>query len=215
MKTITKELYEYQDLIKPENSKILERVLDNWALNDDNSFIWSEAEKTIKSFLNIINVNIKTYNSWLEPSFGKIDDNILELSGLRLRTWFINNFDFLWKPKYIGSPKTNEHIKHKRIKSPINVNSVGNRFNPYYSGCQLDNCCVLTGMCYDDDFLSPIYDFIKKPTNKNFEDLIKDCFNSLEETINNEIEWRESKEYILEEIANCDYTFNELGEIEY
>lgn len=39
MKTITKELYEYTDLIKPENKKILEKVLnENYNINVDHNW---------------------------------------------------------------------------------------------------------------------------------------------------------------------------------
>jgi hypothetical protein len=213
MRIIEQTVYNYLDLLLPENRELKDKIVSKLAESEDTYYIWNEAEQTVKRFLNLIDIPIKTYNSWLEPGFSKVDDNILELSGLRLRTWFINNFQFLWKPKYIGCLKTNEYIKHNRIKSPINVNSVGNRFNPYYSGCQLDNCCVLTGMCYDDDFLKPIYDFIKKPTKYNLEDVINECFESLKTTIENEIEYRESEEAILETIEANGYEFDEYGNI--
>lgn len=215
MRTIEQKIYNYQDLLLPENSDIKDKVINKFRYSDSNDFyyIWNESEQTVKAFLKSVNVNIKTYNSWLEPNLYNIDDNIIKLSGLRLRKWFINNFDFLYKPKYIGCLKTNEYIRHKRIKSPINVNSVGNRFNPYYSGCQFTNCCTLTGACYDDSLLSPIYEFIKNPNDSDFEDVIKECFNNLEKDINNEIDYQNSEQAILETIEANNYEFNENGEI--
>lgn len=215
MKTviIEKEIYSCEDLLIPEYADIQRRVINKKRDKIDCSYIWGEAEKTVDVFLNTVNIPIRTSNrSWMDFNIERVDDQILELSGLRLRTWLINNFTFLWKPKWKGSLKTNEYVKHNRIKSPKEVNSIGNRYNPYYSGCQVDNCCVLTGMCYDNDFLKPIYDFIKKPNESNLESILDDCFSSLRKTVEDEQDYRYSDEGIMQDISDQGLEFDEFGE---
>ena len=209
---VEEEIYSYEDLLLPEYSWVKDNVIKQQREKVDCYYIWSEAKSTIDAFLNAVNIPIRTSNrSWMDFNIERVDNNILELSGLRLRTWLINNFTFLWKPKWKGSLKANEYIKHNRIKSPKEVNSLGNRYNPYYSGCQVDNCCVLTGMCYDDDFLKPIYDFIRKPNDSNLESILNDCSLSLSKTVEDEQDYRYSDEGIMQDISDQGLEIDEFG----
>lgn len=97
------------------------------------------------------------------------------------------------------------------------INKYSERLNFYYSRIQKENCCILTGMCYDDDFLKPIYDFVynfrefPSANYQTFEDLIQYCFDSLKSSIESEIEYRESREAIEEEIQENCMEFTEDG----
>ncbi len=76
-----------------------------------------------------------------------------------------------------------------------------------------DNSCVLTGVCYDQDILQPIYDFLKLPgKTTTFEDLIKDIENAISQTFRNNEEWVNSTEYITETIEANEYEFTKDGE---
>lgn len=137
---------------------------------------YNEAHDTVKEFCRLSGIK-EGDRSWLEFSTDRIDDDVLNLSGLRLRKWILNNWTWLYKSKYIGH--ISKPIKHKRIK-------VKNTFFPYYSGCQVENSCVLTGVCWDDSLLSPVYDFIAFKGNykdTNLDDLLSDCFYSLKKDL--------------------------------
>ena len=75
--------------------------------------------------------------------------------------------------------------------------------------------CNLTGMCYDDDMLKPIYDFLELRNfdTTNFEDLLNSCFDAMRKTLKDEEEYMYTDEYISEEIISNDYEFTENGNI--
>lgn len=209
MKTIEIKVFSFGELNEEAKQKAINKYLEA----EDFYFIWQEAENTVNQFIKLFPLNLKTsYRSWLEPNFYSIEDNIRELKGLRLRTWLINNLSFLYKKEYLKSFK--EKKEHKNIKQKT-WGSV------YYSSWKIENCCVLTGVCYDNDLLDPIYNFIEKYSESRnndsvtFEEIIEDCFNSLEKSINNEIEYLQSddaiKEYFEENVA----LFYENGERHY
>jgi hypothetical protein len=208
MKTITLTLYSFNELSKEAKQKAIENERENVHFD----FIYDDAYKTVKEFNDLFNTK-EGNRSWLDFSTSSIDDNVLQLKGLRLRKYILNNFgNQLFKPKFIGSLENNNIYTHKRIKSKRLSN--GNVFNPYCSGVQKDNSCVLTGACYDNSILKPIYDFIEFKgdySHITFDMLMQDCFDSLEKDIENEKEYLESDEAILETINANEYTFEANG----
>jgi hypothetical protein len=216
MKTITVNLYSFNELSQAAKEKVIQEIRNNNP--NDYDYIWNDAHKTVKEFHKIFPTK-EGLNSWLDYKLTNFDyeDEILNLSGLRLRKYILNNFgSYLFKAAYKGSLKTNDYVSHKRIKSPLELNSVGNRFNPYYSAIFKDNSCVLTGVCYDDDLLNPIYKFLEsdyKNESINLKYLFDECFHSLKKSIESEIEWNESDEGIKDFIESNDYEFTEEGGI--
>lgn len=113
-----------------------------------------------------------------------------ELSPLRLRTWILNNYyTVLFKPKYLGVRKG------KSI----------------YSKIQFDNSCVLSGVCFDDDCLKPLYDFLQKPYNTDFESLLSNCKDSLEKCYEENLDYYNSDEFKETELLDLNYLFDENG----
>lgn len=207
MRTIEIKVYSFDEL----NEEAKETALYNFKPCID--FIYDDARQTILNACELLGLKTSS-NSWLEPDLNCIDDNIMNLSGLRLRKYFLNNFE-LYKGKHYNV-KANKPIKHNRVvtKGPFKT---GNYFVAYYSAIQKEACSILTGMCYDDYFLRPIYDLIafkdKNLKNKTFEDVIIDCFHSLEKTLKSEEEYSYSEEGKTEEIIANDYEFLEDGSI--
>jgi hypothetical protein len=78
-----------------------------------------------------------------------------------------------------------------------------------------ESSCNLTGMCYDDDMMQPIYDFLELRTfdNTNFEDLLNSCFDAMRETLEKEEEYMYTDEYISEEILANEYEYTESGKL--
>lgn len=214
MRTIETKAYKFDELSEEAKQTAINEFVNNPI---DNSFIYDEAHNTVKKFHEIFGTS-EGNRSWLDFNVNSVDDNLLELKGQRLRTYILNNFgDSLFTPKFIGSLKTNNYVTHKRIKSPKEVNSIGNRFNPYYSGVQKDNCCVLTGVCYDDSLLQPMYEFLEGKLRpdydkyQDFENLINDCFESLKNDIDSEESAMMEDDYIIDHIEANEYEFTEDG----
>ena len=211
MKTIEINLYSFDEL----SDKAKEKALKEYIENEDFSFIWEEAHEKVKAFCD--KTIVKTYqDSWLEPNFNNIDDSILNLTGVRLMKYFINNFVFLYKRKDLKSfdgHKNHKMITNKTVQSKGKSN--GKKYCFATSNIQKETSCNLTGVCYDDDFLKPIYDFLQKPTkNKTFEDIICECFYNLKKSIENEIEAKQTIEYFAELCEMNNYYFTEQGEME-
>ena len=185
MRTIEISIYKFSELSDESKRKaldIFEPFVDH---------IWVDVYETIQKFCEIFGV--KTGSNYFDVRTSNIDDNILELTGQRLRTYLINNFY-----SEIYKPKTYYKGVNKKRKSKIFVN----------------NDCVLTGVCYDHDMLEGIYNFIQKPCNHtNFKDLIGNAFHDLRKSVEDEASYRYSDEAKIEDIEANDYEFYEDGNI--
>jgi hypothetical protein len=208
MRTIRTKIYLFSEL----NSAAKEVALENYRNNNlDFDFIYSDAENTVKAFCE--SFNVKTgLNSWLDCCTSHIDDEILNLTGLRLRKYLLNNFgSTLYKRKYLKSffsetePKKWHPLRSYKPTFSRNENKKG-FWITYTSKMFLESCCNLTGICYDDNMLKPVYDFLELRSfdDTNFEDLLNACFDAMKETIEKEREYFQSDEYIIEQITeNC------------
>lgn len=205
MKTIEIKILTFEELT-PGAQQV---AIEDYRERQDFWHVWNEAECTIKSFLEQVPMIKTSHRSWLEANLNNVDDNIRELKGLRLRNWLVNNFSFLYKAKFIKS--FDEHKTHRMIRNKTAQNT-GKKYCFAYSNINTTRECNLTGCYMDNEFLDPIYKFIAAPDKfTNFDDIIKDCFSSLEKAINNEIEAMQEDEYIKEEIQANGYEFTEDG----
>jgi len=216
MRTIETTVYTFDEL--SEEAK--ENAINKWRIaNQEGDYHWfvSDANESFKLFADLFSINWSIID-YEEPSRNeyrlKFNDDILELTGQRLATYIWNNYkNDLFKGKYYHTNKfnTDKKLVHKRVKNTLCHN--GNYFNAYYSAITLDNCCVLTGVCYDDDLLTPIYEFLDKPKNLNIETLLNDCIYSLCHSVSSEIDYQNSDEAIIETINCNDYEFEENGDM--
>jgi hypothetical protein len=194
--TIEQTVYNYSDLILPENSELKNKVINKFETGDF-EYIWNEAHETVKAFHNIFGTRDGN-GSWLDTNFDRCSNNAYQydLTGLRLRKFIINNFySNLYESKLIYKKR------YKVRKSKLFKN----------------RCCVLTGVCYDESILQPVYNLIENYSNEydslTFEQLIRDCLYSLRKDIDSEIEYNQSEEAILETIDANDYEFDANGNI--
>lgn len=128
------------------------------------------------------------------------DDDISELSGIRLLKYIWNNYrGDLFKGKYYStSGKWIDGKYHYKCK---------------HSKIQLDHCCVLTGYCMDDDILEPVYRFLNCPDDTTFKELLQDCVNAWEKAVEKDEEYYQSVEYFAEICESNEYEFTEDGEL--
>lgn len=222
METITKnyQVYDFSEL--SETAK--EKVVNDFS-NDSfyAGWIFDEAGQTLKEFCSIFSINYRNID-FLEPyrneySFG-LEDNILGLSGLRLRTYIINNYySNLYKKRYLkdgglSDTKPNSHKMREISQIQANCPNKGKYSISYYSNIQLDNDCPLTGTIYDYSILDPIYNFLNKPKDSiTFEDLLNDCISNLSKDVQKEYEYQLTQAAIEDYCLANNYKFLENGEM--
>lgn len=207
MKTITINTYSFNELSESAQNV----AINNHRENIDTDFIYDEAYNTVKAFHELFGTK-EGNRSWLDINTNNFEENVTELKGLRLRTYIINNFGYaLFKGKYYSLwSKKDITYKHHKNGYPV--------LKTRHSKVIFENSCVLTGVCYDESILQPIYEFLEYK-NKDYysymdiECLINECITNLEKDIENEIEAMNAEGYITEDIINRELQFTEDGEV--
>lgn len=209
MRTVRTKVYKFNELTEDAKQKAIQHRREHF----DNSYIYEDARATVNAFNEIFNTQTSN-RSFLEVRTGHMEDDILNLSGLRARTYLYNNyFTELYQGKYYNV-KANHPLKHRRVKSTTYKN--GNTHNAYRSAITLENSCVLTGMCYDENMLEPLYKFMEKYDHKQdqhttLEDLFTECFETLRITLEREEEYLNSDAHITEELEQYESEFLATG----
>jgi len=211
MKTVRVKVYQFSELSEQakENAICQYRNSERY-----NQHYFDEVIESVKAVCELF--NLKTGREWTDIRTSHIEDNILELKGVRLYKYIVNNYwSSLYKRKFLGSIGDNRVIKHRMSKTNFYDMSKGARVNSsnfIYSNIQFDNCCTLTGVCYDNDILQPIYDFLKRPNlSTTFEDLIQEIESAISRTFDNTETWLNSDEFIRDEIEANEYEFKADG----
>jgi hypothetical protein len=184
METQTLTVYSFDEL--PE--EIQQNLIQKYRENNTNDFWKSER---IASFRAAEEIYKDLHN---------IEENI---SGARLFAWLQNNVVYNhihnnWISKHVDGKIKNCHYSHK-------YDCVKKKLSKVFFTNNFDNC-PLTGVCYDYDFLQPVYDFLKNPSsNIDNTDLEIPSYESIAEK---EWEYYNSDEFIIEELNNldCQYT---------
>jgi hypothetical protein len=190
MKTINLQIYSFNELSESVQNKIVE----NW--RNDDFFPWAdENNDSLISFCEIFDIKIReydySYRQYVSASFN-MDSSILELSGLRLAKYIWNNHkQHLYKGRYYSKGRKSRHSKIQ--------------ITPYD--------CTLTGYCMDNSLIMPLIEFMDKPDDRNFQDLLNDCLETwLNDCSADYDDWL-SRERIIEDIEANDYVFFESGEL--
>ena len=205
MKTIEINLYSFEELSEDEQQIAINEVRNSISTD----YIDEEAMESFKRFASIFSIEWRCvdWSGYRIEYIVKLDSNILELKGQRLANYIWNNYKKdLYKGKYFSLwSKTDVSFKHHKKGFPVLKNR--------HSNILLDNCCPLTGVCYDDALLQPLFNFIDKPYNIDFETLLSQCITSLCNYVSDEIEYRQSDEGVKEDIASNNYHFTIDGNI--
>lgn len=213
MKTIQVNLYQFSELSEDAKQKAINYFRES--NNNDQPWYIDDANNTFEKFAELFNIDWRNidYSEPYRNNYSiKFDDYILCLSGQRLAKYIWNNYKKdLFKRKYLKH--FDGHKKHKNIINHT-AKQTGNKYCFYYSSLKTENSCVLTGVCYDEDILKPIYEFLEKPNEKiDFETLLNDCIYSLCHSVSSEIEYNDSDEAIVETIEANEYDFDEEGNL--
>jgi hypothetical protein len=206
MRTVRTKVYSFEEL--SEEAKQV--AINHQRNNVETNFIYDESYKTVKAFIELFNLK-EGNRSWLDANFTNVESDIQNLKGFRLQKYLWNNFGHgLFKSKYY-SLWSKKDITYEFYEDGYPV------LKSRYSKVFKDNSCVLTGMCYDESILQPVYEFLLKRDFSNctinFYRLINDCFNKLEEAIESEIDYRNSDEAIEEDLLESDNEYTKSGNI--
>lgn len=121
-----------------------------------------------------------------------ITEDVMNLTGIRLRTWLINN----WLP----------HFRKGKYLGWVNGRAV-------HSKCQLTyDDCPLTGYCGDMALIQPLLDFVAKPDDRDLDSLITCCLYGWAHEYEADIEAQQADEYIDDCLIANEYEFTENGQ---
>jgi hypothetical protein len=162
-------------------------------------------EEVLNKFENIFPIEV---NNWSYGGYSNYirfnmtcDDGISELKEIRLLKYIWNNYkDNIFKGKYYSTngyyDKNNKyHYKYRHSKIILNTD------------------CVLTGYYLDMDILQSIYDFLNKPSDISFKELMEKCLNSWINTCNKDYENYFSMENFIEMSENNNWEYTKEGDL--
>ena len=218
MKTITLQLYTFDELSEEVQKEIIER--ERWNIMDQCMEAYgSDYVTSLRTFEKLTNtqscswsVNYSGYNFNFKYNNNPIfecpidcsnDIYAEELCGKLLFRYINNNImPYITQGRYYSSSGKyiNEKYTYKYRRSRI-IKSVGDD-------------CPLTGMCYDFYLLEPIIKYYKTwcsyPDNFSLTDLIEQCYDSFFKCWHEEYEyWANDENAIREELHNNQY--EEIG----
>lgn len=205
MRTEEIKIYQFSELSDEAKQKAIEWMRDS-NMEFGHWFI-DEAFKTIEKGVEAFDFRLSKYSiDWENANMSSttittgLDDAIAEeISGVRLYKYLVNNFSgIFWERKHWGEYTKNENTGKWRYK--------------YYSKIQnIEHSCPFTGVCYDDDFLEPFREFLKKPNGLTLKELVEEGIEKVLRSVESEIEYRNTDEALIEDIEANEYEFTEKG----
>lgn len=199
MQTITIQLFKFNELSEAAKQTAIYNYRSQH--NNDGGAI-DEVIDSAKAAIELF--NLKTGRRYSDVTTCHIDDDILELKGIRAYKYLLNNYGGeLFKRAYIKHYPEHKYMPQFYCERKTYKN--GNKSTFVYSRLNKTNSCVLTGVCYDDDILRPVYDFLAKPCkHTTIQDIFEQLGESIEKTFQDYEDWISSDEYI-SELLECNF----------
>ena len=196
MRTITKtyDIFQLAEL----SAAARRTAYDEWLKGFDYSYS-SVNQNTLDAFERTFNIkvydwfyDIYKYSYRFTSHYSGEEEN---LKGIRLLKYIVNNYwHILFKPRTYYHKSNHKKQRKSRIF--------------------MDDSCVLTGYCADEDILKPIYDFLKTPdTHTSLYDLMDKCLDSFFKSCRDDMEYQCSEANFEESCVANDYEFLENGEM--
>lgn len=178
MKEVKIKLFEFDELSEKVRKSLIEK--ERWDLGDRAMECYSdERQGTLNAFEEVFGVHLEYQVDYCEYWCRlKFDDDAIfsgykngeyfeilaeEVSGKLLLRYLNSKFlDLHYPKKFWGKFKWDENGKSLTKKRCSRI--------------LWEDCCPLTGVCYDEDILEPIREFLKKPDmNLTLKDLLEKC----------------------------------------
>ncbi len=202
MRTIRTKLYKFSELNKEAKLKAVDWLRE---CNYKHGYSWQEESyESLKAFCELFNLKLKEaeFSEYASVDYrtGQIDDNILALSGVRLRTYIVNN--------YYSTLYTRKGYQVKITR--VNGDKVS--ITKYSQVFWEETSCPFTGYCFDDILLYPIRQFLKVPAaTVTQEDLLSHCIDSWVKAACEDCKDQNSYDYLAESIEANEYEFLKNG----
>jgi hypothetical protein len=200
MRTQQISIYKFSEL--PEDAQ--QRAIDDWRQRDEPAWD-SENRESLKAFESLFPISSTDweygYHNYINYKLDYVyDDEIFDLTGIRLLKYLVNNYwDSIYKGKYYSTHGNWVDGNYK--------------YKFRHSNCQYESCCPFTGYFMDDILLDPIHEFIKNPNEyTTFEQLLYECLQAWVYACRDDWEYQQSDEYIKEIIEVNGYEFTENGD---
>jgi len=193
MKTIEVKLYSFSEL----SDKAKQIAIDQYR-DSQTEYFWAEENRqSLEAFCNAFPVQVKNWSYDAQSHNESVlyigDADFQTMSGPRLISYLINcNWPDLFEYKKYTLPSG------KTRKSRITI---------------VETSCPFTGYYMDEVLLSPVREYLKKPLNMDFEDLLTECVYRWGKACMEDCAYQISDEYIIETLINNDYDFTEDGKM--
>lgn len=212
MKTVCVNLYSFAELSSTAQAVAIAN--ERKSREEADTFSWEvgEAVNTVKAAAKVFGFKLLNYSigADVQSSFvnlRQLDVTAAELTGVRLRTWLINNhYDVFYTKKPYG--------KYRDRASGMSAKS-NYRYDRYSKIQFIESDCPFTGMCYDCEFLDTFRDFLRKPDHNTLTTLFEIAVQNLCHALEREYEYQMSDENIRYDLELSDEAmFTEEGEVQ-
>ena len=146
-------------------------------------------------------------SNWHDLGDFGLSDSIESLKG------FCNHYDLELDYSISIVPDRSEHIYISFKNDDVNELRGVRLYKYLVNNYSLDEDCPFTGFVHDEVLLDDIREFMKKPYDISFQDLIENCTHKLLKAIHDEGEYIYSDEGLKEMCEANEYEFNEDGSI--
>lgn len=205
--TITREIFTFEELSPEAQAKAIQ---DYRGKGIDTAHNWDEARQSVSAFCDLFDCKTGR-DSWLDI-IAHDSETRHDLTGQRLRTYLINNYpSAFYERKYRNSFHRAEKPTTPHRMRQVKPWSRGGYWVTLRSNFETESSCPFTGVCYDEDLLQPLKEFIKQPDGRTFEQLVSEAGESLRISLESEDDYRNSDEGIAEDIQAQDLEFLEDG----
>ncbi|CRF16405.1 hypothetical protein [Salmonella enterica] len=195
MRTIS--LYTFNELSDVAKAKAIENYRQ---YKSGDQFDFSEYKESLREFCDDLCVEVRDWSYGLGGCDVSYEINhssdVEDLSGVRAYKWIINNV-------------TAFNTRRRVYREYREVNNHGFKqkasFVKWVSGVfNASDDCPYTGVCCDESLLKPFRDFLKKPDDRTIAELIREAIDGYCSDMLDELEGRESDEYLRDDLENGD-----------
>lgn len=207
MKTVCVNLYSFAELSSTAQATAIANDRKIREQEDTFSYEVGEAADTVKAAAKTFGFKLINWSlgADVQTSFVSLLTGVRqveELTGVRLRTWLINNrYDVFYTKKRYATMRTSGD-------SPL----------PKYRYSNLifvESDCPFTGMFYDCEFLDTFREFLAKPDHNTLTTLFEIAVQNLCHALKREYEYQMSDENIRYDLElSDDAIFTEKGELQ-
>lgn len=211
METVCVNLYSFAELSSTAQATAIANDRKIREQEDTFSYEVGEAVETVKAAakafgFKLINWSIGADLQSSGVNLRQLDVTAAELTGVRLRTWLINNhYDVFYTKKPYG-----KHLRSFQL--------CGQYYHSYQRESKvlfIESDCPFTGMFYDCEFLDTFREFLAKPSPDTLESLFEAAVENLCRALEREYEYQMSDENIRYDLElSDDAMYTEEGELQ-